>query len=743
MEALRQGTLAIRGEALIQSTKMVQASTARAVVKTAPKAIKTFSGSSSRMGAVRFSSGSSVLADTVKSKLESGTEEVDAAAMNAAQAEELSKEGDLDNFDMTPELRRQLNKLNIKELFPVQIATFKSLSEKNDMIVRSRTGSGKTMAFALPTIDRLYRSPNLTSRIPGTPKAIVLLPTRELALQVHNEFTRLAPGLRCTSVYGGASINVQMRELSRGTDIIVGTPGRINDFITRNVLHLGKIEVAILDEADEMLKMGFKEEISLIFDEIPDKSERQTLLFSATIAPEIKRIARDFLNNSKMIDLVGDDANKIPDGIEMISMVADEQHRYEAIANVLEMYCRENSARALIFAPTKAMTMDITQSKAISNSKIQCLPMNGDMAQGAREVALKAFRDGRAKCLVATDVAARGLDIPAVDLVVHFRAPHDTDSFVHRTGRTGRAGRTGRNVLFFDTREAHRVRELEKFCGTEFKRRAVPSKQDMLDIRAEELLKTLLKNPTDAIEAYQRLAFSVLESKLSPATTQHLDANPSAKEEIGTILAELATVVGGSADHISEFGALSGQKGTTALKMDIEDLTRGQISTQTMNRIRHELQMEITQAVLALPLEDQDKIETDANSKSHKGEFLLRSELSLDRKTLVFEVSSLVADALVEGSSNYSRVVDLPKMKAVSRGRESGNSRGRFNDRNSRGRGGYNNNYRGGGGGGGYRNNDYRGRGGHNSGRGSSRGNYSRGGRGGGYSRSRDFDDWN
>jgi len=405
------------------------------------------------------------------------------------------QEGDeagIEAFDFHPKLLNRLRKCGISSLFPVQVKTFEAARRGEDMIVRSRTGSGKTLAFALPVIDNILRvqDEHGRSKTRGSPAALVLTPTRELALQVHNEFERVAPGLKCVSVYGGASIGPQISALAKPVDIVVGTPGRVFDHLNNGRLRLSEVKTAILDEADEMLKVGFMDQIDEIYEFLPSKHERQNLLFSATVEKSVRNVAARHLNNGKLIDLVGDDADKIPKGIDLQMIAAYRSDRTSAIAAVLssESQNREVPLRAICFVPTKAMAVELASSDEIGASGIKCLAMHGDLSQLSREKTLSAFREGRVQCLVATDVAARGLDIPSVDLVIHHSMPQDKDFFVHRAGRTGRAGKSGRNVILYDRRELDDVREIERMSRAKFRMMAMPSRFSMSESEIDSIL---------------------------------------------------------------------------------------------------------------------------------------------------------------------------------------------------------------------------------------------------------------
>mmetsp|Transcript_25890 Transcript_25890/g.73354 ORF Transcript_25890/g.73354 Transcript_25890/m.73354 type:complete len:725 (+) Transcript_25890:89-2263(+) len=596
-----------------------------------------------------------------------------------SEEEELSP-GDLSNFNMHPKLFNRLKKLGITKLFPVQVETFSSVRDKQDLIVRSRTGSGKTMAFALPVLDRLYSSETVAR--PYKPRAVVLLPTRELALQVHTEFQRLAPSLRCISVYGGASIQGQIDQLTKGADVVVGTPGRINDMLLRRKLSFENVESVILDEADEMLKMGFKTEIEEIFEEMPPKSERQTLMFSATVAPEIRSIANQFLNKSKMVDLVGDNAEKIPAGIELIAMPSVPQSRFAAIARVLDFYCTKDS-KALVFMPTKAMTIELGQDQYIQETKIACCALNGDMPQTSREVALNAFRSGKAQCLVATDVAARGLDIPMVDLVVHFEIPKDFDSFIHRTGRTGRAGKTGRNVLLCDPKDTSRLANLERFCGKKFDMMPLPSAAKIRSQRTNEIIERVASVPEHTVRSFHDHGLRMVEDRLAQ---RNMTLGEEEKVEIANLIA--ATVSLHSGTNIPEFSVLTGTAGMKTLQTSVSLRKRsGPITSGEISHLTRKLDRTVAALLSQADQSLQDRVALSPNATGRRTGHIADVRVKENRQEMVFDVSSEVADAILSVDSvEFSHVTDtVPKFAPQQRDSDRNGFRGGNRGRDGRG----------------------------------------------------------
>ncbi|ULH16160.1 DEAD/DEAH box RNA helicase [Deinococcus sp. KNUC1210] len=374
---------------------------------------------------------------------------------------------------VSPELAALLAERGILEASPIQEQTLPFTLQGRDLIGRARTGTGKTLAFALPILSKLTPSRD-RGRLP---RAIVMAPTRELAKQVSEEFSKSGPAIETLTIYGGAAYGPQEKALQRGVDVVVGTPGRIMDHIERGNLSLENVQFAVLDEADEMLSVGFADAIESILSSTP--KERQTMLFSATIPDGLARIARNYLDNPLTVDLVGDSRMQAATSVEHLKIRAGRT-RTRLLADLLTVY---NPERAIIFTRTKREVDELALE--LIHRGIEAEALHGDLAQSQRERALGAFRSGRVRVLVATDVAARGLDIPEVDLVVQYHLPQDPESYVHRSGRTGRAGRTGTAIVLFGDREQRELRNLEHATGVHFKERAHPTAKEVREAGAQ------------------------------------------------------------------------------------------------------------------------------------------------------------------------------------------------------------------------------------------------------------------
>ncbi|XP_039114320.1 DEAD-box ATP-dependent RNA helicase 53-like [Dioscorea cayenensis subsp. rotundata] len=354
-----------------------------------------------------------------------------------------------------------LSRRGITELFPIQRAVLEPAMEGRDMIGRAITGSGKTLAFGIPILNNIIQNKNQNRR-KQVPSALVLAPTRELARQVQREFKVSAPGLSSTCLYGGIPIMNQVRSLEYGMDIVVGTPGRIIDLVQRGALDLSEVKFVVLDEADQMLAVGFQEDVECILSYLP--ARRQCMLFSATMPSWVNDLSRKYLRNPLVIDLVGETDQKLADGISLYSVASTSLNKQNLLPTLISRYAE--GGKSIIFTRTKIDAESLSRSM---RSIIGSRPLHGNMQQMHRDKTLAAFRSGKFNVLVATDVAARGLDIPNVDLVVHFEMPNTSEIFVHRSGRTGRAGNKGTAILMFTERERHAVRTIERELGCKFK----------------------------------------------------------------------------------------------------------------------------------------------------------------------------------------------------------------------------------------------------------------------------------
>ncbi len=343
-----------------------------------------------------------------------------------------------------------MNDMGWEEPTPVQIAAIPAGLKGGDMFAQAQTGTGKTGTYGTIILERIKPGMRAAS-------ALVLVPTRELANQVSEELTKLAKftGHTCIPIYGGVGIGPQAAKLRKGTDIVVATPGRTKDLINRNDLDLSKISVVILDEADRMLDMGFAKDLNFILSKVPKK--RQSLLFSATMSPDIKHLAMRQMVNPQEIQVSKDEP--VLDLTKQYYIMANKDEKRDALCTILDI----NNPKAIVFCHTKRKVDQLTKKLLAYNYRVGAI--HGDVAQNKRERVIKSFKDGSINVLVATDVAARGLDIDAVDYVINFDAPNDPDTYVHRIGRTGRAGMEGTAVSFFMAEERRMIKDIESRTG--------------------------------------------------------------------------------------------------------------------------------------------------------------------------------------------------------------------------------------------------------------------------------------
>ena len=377
-------------------------------------------------------------------------------------------------FGFSDALLKTLHEKGYKEPSPIQKAAFPELMLGRDLVGQAQTGTGKTAAFALPLLERLEgRS--------AQPRVLVLAPTRELAMQVADSFKAYAAGhphLNVLAIYGGSDFRSQIHALKRGVDVVVGTPGRVMDHMRQGTLNTSGLRILVLDEADEMLRMGFIDDVEWILDQLPQ--ERQVVLFSATMPSEIRRLSKRYLSEPAEITIKTKDREARR--IRQRSITLQNAHKLEALNRVLEAVTGEG---VIIFARTKAITLTVAESLEASGHDVAVL--NGDVPQNQRERTVDRLRKGTVNILVATDVAARGLDVDRIGLVINYDMPFDSEAYVHRIGRTGRAGRTGEAILFITPRERRFVGNLERAVGQAIEPMDIPSNAEINECRLTRL----------------------------------------------------------------------------------------------------------------------------------------------------------------------------------------------------------------------------------------------------------------
>lgn len=424
---------------------------------------------------------------------------------------------------------------------PIQAESLPHALEGRDIVGRARTGTGKTLAFALPIVTKLE-----PSRQKGrAPRALVLAPTRELAKQIAKEFVQLGV-LEVQEFYGGTSYATQERALRFGVDVIVGTPGRIQDHIERGNIDFSKLEFVVLDEADEMLSMGFQEQVERILETAPE--ERQTMLFSATMPRWVERLANKHQRDALKIDLVKDSVAVQASSVEHHSIKIQAAQRTRVLADMLTILSPE---RAIIFTRTKRDCDELALE--LIHRGFEAEAIHGDLAQNQRERVLDGFRAGKSRVLVATDVAARGIDIPDIELVVQHHFPHDTESYVHRAGRTGRAGRSGKAIVLYTQREERDIRNLERVSGVRFSPLAIPSPAEVRSAAAKHAANELARIPEDVLSPFQHEADRLLEEY--------------GAEALARALAVIAGVTSSNAAPQRKVSLLTEEEGFTTLEL--------------------------------------------------------------------------------------------------------------------------------------------------------------------------------
>ena len=361
-----------------------------------------------------------------------------------------------EELGVSPEIRKAIEEMGYENPMPVQEEVIPYLlGEGNDVVALAQTGTGKTAAFGLPLIQKI----NVKNRVP---QALILCPTRELCLQIAgdlNDYSKYIDGLKVLPVYGGSSIESQIRMLKSGVHIIVATPGRLIDLMERKVAKLDTIGNVVMDEADEMLNMGFTDSINSILEKVPE--DRNTLMFSATMSPEISRISKQYLRNAKEITI--GTKNEGSKNVNHIAYVVHAKDKYAALKRIADYYPQ---IYGIIFCRTRKETQEIADKLIQDGYNADSL--HGELSQAQRDLVMQKFRQRHLQLLVATDVAARGLDVDDLTHVINYGLPDDTESYTHRSGRTGRAGKTGISIAIINLRERGKMREIERIINKKF-----------------------------------------------------------------------------------------------------------------------------------------------------------------------------------------------------------------------------------------------------------------------------------
>ncbi|KAL0452546.1 UNVERIFIED_CONTAM: DEAD-box ATP-dependent RNA helicase 7 [Sesamum latifolium] len=555
----------------------------------------------------------------------------------------------LSNFRISVPLREALKSKGIEFLFPIQAMTFDMILDGSDLVGRARTGQGKTLAFVLPILESLTNGPAKASRKTGygrAPSVLVLLPTRELATQVFADFEVYggALGLNSCCLYGGSPYQPQQIQLKRGVDIVVGTPGRIKDHIERGNLDFRSLKFRVLDEADEMLRMGFVEDVELILGKVEDASKVQTLLSVPLCRTGLSRydfalpeISAKFLKpEKKTADLVGNEKMKASTNVRHIVLPCSVSARTQLIPDIIR--CYSSGGRTIIFTETK------DSASTLAGVLPGARALHGDIQQATREVTLSGFRSGKFQTLVATNVAARGLDIDDVQLIIQCEPPRDVEAYIHRSGRTGRAGKTGVAVMLYDPRKSNFSR-IERESGVKFEHISAPQPADIAKAAGAEAAEKINEISDSVIPVFKAAAQELLDSsELSPAD----------------LLAKALAKAAGYTEIKSRSLLTSMENYVTVLLECGRPIYSPSFAYGVLRRF--------------LP---EDKVE------SIKG-----LALTADGKGAVFDVAAQDLDTFLAGQENAAGV-SLEVVKSLPRLQEREQSRGRFGGGGGGGRGGF------------------------------------------------------
>lgn len=401
-------------------------------------------------------------------------------------------------LNLSEPILRSLEQMGFEEATPIQKETIPFAMEGKDVIGQAQTGTGKTAAFGIPMLEKFDRK---IRKVRG----LIIAPTRELAVQVAEELNRIGKnkGIRALAIYGGQQMQRQVRALRDGPQMVVATPGRLMDHMRRKTIRTDDIEVVVLDEADEMLNMGFIDDIRDILKSVP--SERQTLLFSATMPKEIREIATTMMKSPEEVKVKAKEMTV--ENIEQYFMEVPERYKFDTLSNHLDIHAPE---LAIVFSRTKKRVDEIAEGLQARGFKAE--GTHGDLTQGKRESVLNKFKHGRIEVLVATDVAARGLDISGVTHVYNFDIPQDPESYVHRIGRTGRAGKTGEAISFITPREIGHLQVIQQVTKGQIKRLVPPTNQQAQRGQQQVVVENLVKAMEDRdLQSYNETATQLLE----------------------------------------------------------------------------------------------------------------------------------------------------------------------------------------------------------------------------------------
>ena len=420
----------------------------------------------------------------------------------------MAEQIDFSALPISNEIKRAVEEMGFHEATVIQSRSIPVILSGKDVIGHSQTGTGKTAAFGIPALEHV--NPDLHGRV----QVLILCPTRELAMQSSEEmhkFAKYKSGIRIVPVYGGASIENQIRMLKRGAEIIIGTPGRVMDHMRRRTLKLDNLSMVILDEADEMLNMGFREDIETILQDAPEP--RQTILFSATMSNEIMAITTEYQTEPVLVKVVNKELT-VPN-ISQFFYDVPKGRKLDVLSRLLEYY---DPTRAMVFCNTKKMVDELLE--ALRDRGFTAEGLHGDMKQAVRTTVMDAYKRGRVSILIATDVAARGIDVDNVDVVFNYDLPSDMEYYVHRIGRTGRAGKEGRSITLISGRsQLYGIRDVERFTKSKITMNTIPSLHEIAEVKNRKLIRLLKETVENGelLSKHRKAVDALAEQGIDPA----------------------------------------------------------------------------------------------------------------------------------------------------------------------------------------------------------------------------------
>ncbi|KAM7542748.1 hypothetical protein Aperf_G00000003250 [Anoplocephala perfoliata] len=636
---------------------------------------------------------------------------------------------DIANFDISEETVSKLKAAGISSLYKVQSETYDHIKNGQDVITLAKTGSGKTLAFSIPLVE-LLKKENIPYGRFRTPMAIILAPTRELVSQTAKVLISIAPeNMAVAAIYGGVAYDQQVRALKSGVDIVVGAPGRIIDLMNSGKLKLDAIKFVVLDEVDRMLDMGFSADVEMILSSVYESEHKpQTLLFSATLPDWVSNICKRYVSkNCHKISLVGQEEARTADTVEHLAINCPYYERARALADTIRVYSKGPSSRCIVFCEKKKEADELAAHESMQDN---CHVFHGDIPQEKREFILQKFREGKYKTLMTTNVAARGLDVPDVELVIQCTPPTSVEDYIHRSGRTGRAGRSGTSIVFYTNKQRAALSFIERGANIVFKRISAPSASEIVDVWATELSQTFSEIPESTWSTFLPAARRIVESFNTTLDTKEPESPKKSKKsklknglekealkdkngltEISPCVYEKALCcalarIAGKLKALESRSVLSAHPGLTAYRLDIPERMTAHRKGLCYSLLSNQLDSNITESI--------------RNLSFIKG-----------RKGYVFDVPDEKAEVIDSTWVNdnrglvLSKLTELPELEPENDELNAvGNGTFRFgNFRGGRGRG------RGGFGGG------DRNHGGFGGGRGGRDGNFSRGRGGGGFTR--------